>query len=353
MTSYHDLEDQTYRSVVAERVTRIHGRPVWKTKEKLKTELTKIATKHKVSYDWSGGKGLTALIIGAARLATDYPHLAPFVEPVIPHNTPQGLGANPTQAQVRVATDENNLAKRDWAVVCGFRRGASELIRNALDSEYYDDLDHVQYGYDDVLPRDFIEHLEDEHCPLDEQAVKDARKHYFRGWERSKSPRPEGIKKFAKRLDEEQTALGRDGIAISDADKKAHYLVEVFQSGVFPAVTIREWKKNPVADQTYVNAKTFFEAEGRGLEEVHRLMGDTTRGNGFESAAAAIEDGLETMMDKFNETVEERIRSAVDASIQQHIAQRPPTDTANASAERTIAALQRQIETLAGTVTAL
>ena len=82
-------------------------------------------------------------------------------------------------------------------------------------------------------------------------------------------------------------------------------------------------------------------------------MGDTTRGNGFESAAAAIEDGLETMMDKFNETVEERIRSAVDASIQQHIAQRPPTDSANASAERTIAALQRQIETLAGTVTAL
>ena len=204
----------------------------------MKTELTKIATKHKVSYDWSGGKGLTALIIGAARLATDYPHLAPFVEPVIPHNTPQGLGANPTQAQVRVATDENNLAKRDWAVVCGFRRGASELIRNALDSEYYDDLDHVQYGYDDVLPRDFIEHLKDEHCPLDEQAVKDARKHYFRGWERSKSPRPEGIKKFAKRLDEEQTALGRDGIAISDADKKAHYLVEVFQSGVFPAVTV-------------------------------------------------------------------------------------------------------------------
>ena len=106
MTSYHDLEDQTYRSVSAEQMTRIHGRPNWKSKEKLKTELTKIATKHKVSYDWSGGKGLVALIIGAARLAADYPHLAPFVEPVAPHNTPQGLGANPTQAQVCVALDK-------------------------------------------------------------------------------------------------------------------------------------------------------------------------------------------------------------------------------------------------------
>ena len=43
----------------------------------------------------------------------------------------------------------------------------------------------------------------------------------------------------------------------------------------------------------------------------------------------------------------------MDASIQQHIAQRPPTDSANASAERTIAALQRQIETLTDTVTTL
>ena len=61
-----------------------------------------------------------------------------------------------------------------------FFRGASELIRRTLDNEFYEDLEHVVYGYDDVLPREFIEHLEEEHCPLDERATKEARDHYFR-----------------------------------------------------------------------------------------------------------------------------------------------------------------------------
>ena len=357
MTSYHDLEEQTYRSVAAERVTRIHGEPKWRTKERLKSELTKVAIKHKVSYNWSAGKGLIPLIIGAARYAADYPNVPAFVDPVSPPNTPAGLGNNPTQAQVRVATDENNLLKRDWAVVCGFKRGASELIRGALDSEYYDDLEHVQYGYDDVTPREFIEHLEDEHCPLDEAATTEVREHYFRGWERNKTPRPEGLKKFAKRLDEEQESLGRDGVTISDADKKSHYLIEVFHSGCFPAATIREWKKKPTNDQTYANAKTFFQEEYKGYDEVHRLMGDSSKGNGYESAKAAIEDSLENLLDKFNETVEERIRHAVEEGIQRMAEQQPPpaqnTDSANAANEKTIVALQRQIETLTKALTSL
>ena len=65
MTSYHDLEESTYQSVIAEVITRIHGLPSWRDKERLKDELTKVATKHKVSYDWSGGRGLVALILGA------------------------------------------------------------------------------------------------------------------------------------------------------------------------------------------------------------------------------------------------------------------------------------------------
>ena len=81
MTSYHDLEDQTYRSVVAEDVTRIYGKPAWQAKERLKTQLGKIAIKHKVSYEWSGGKGLVPLIVGSARWAADYPTF-PRIRPI-------------------------------------------------------------------------------------------------------------------------------------------------------------------------------------------------------------------------------------------------------------------------------
>ena len=191
MTSYHNLQDQTYKAVIAEKISRIHGKPTWRLKERMKTELGRVAVEHKVSYDWSGGYGLLDLIIGPVRHAADFPHLPAFVFPNQPPAHPVLPGA-PSQAQVRVAKDENNILKRDWAVVRGFCLGASVLIREALDSEYYEDLEHVVYGYNDVLPYDFIEHLEQDHCPLDEQATKEIRGHYFRGWERKnhRAPRP-------------------------------------------------------------------------------------------------------------------------------------------------------------------
>ena len=49
MTSYHDLDESTYKSVIADGVTRIHGLPTWRAKQLLVTELTKIAKISKVS----------------------------------------------------------------------------------------------------------------------------------------------------------------------------------------------------------------------------------------------------------------------------------------------------------------
>ena len=43
MTSYHDLEEQTFQTVKASPLTRIHGKPSWRAKETLKNEAKKIA----------------------------------------------------------------------------------------------------------------------------------------------------------------------------------------------------------------------------------------------------------------------------------------------------------------------
>ena len=153
MTSYHDLEESTYRAVLAENVTRIHGLPTWRDKQCMVAELTKIAMRHKVSYGWSGGYGLIALIIGAVRMAADHPAVDPFVHPAQPDMAPT-IAPGTSQHETRRLLDENNLARRDYTVVLGFCRGASKLIRNALDTEYYEDLEHVRYGYDRILPRE-------------------------------------------------------------------------------------------------------------------------------------------------------------------------------------------------------
>ena len=85
MTSYHDLEKATYDEIRAKPFTRIHGRPSWRAKERLIKDSRGPALTCRVSYDWSGPYGLLAEIV-----------------------LPQ---ANPTAAQIRQATEENNLAK--------------------------------------------------------------------------------------------------------------------------------------------------------------------------------------------------------------------------------------------------
>ena len=65
-----------------------------------------------------------------------------------------------------------------------------------------------------------ITYLETEHCPCDKQMVKECREHYFRGWQQSNETKTKNLIKFAKRLDEKQTSLTRDGIIIANEKKK-------------------------------------------------------------------------------------------------------------------------------------
>ena len=183
MKSYHDAEQTTHESVRAKPLNRIHGKPSWREKEELKNLATRQAIRFKVSYEWFGGKGLLALIIGAAHLEWDYPALEAYVQPDQPDNDPNaGLGARPLADDIRDAKTANDTLKRDWAVLSGFRRGMGENIRNALDAEYHKDLDHHLYGYDDVWTEDFFDEV-NIHVPLDEPAIRECREEYFRGWE--------------------------------------------------------------------------------------------------------------------------------------------------------------------------
>ena len=85
-----------------------------------------------VSHDWAGELVLMVEIIGATHYAADNSTLPPYVVPNQTLSSPL-LPANPTSVQIRTLTDGNNLLKRDWAMVRGFRRGVSKNIRNELD----------------------------------------------------------------------------------------------------------------------------------------------------------------------------------------------------------------------------
>ena len=77
---------------------------------------------------------------------------------------------------------QKKILKRDWDVVRGFRRGVSLNIRNALDLEFFELLQHARYNYLKVLPREYITNLKTNHCPIDVNTIVELKAHYNKGW---------------------------------------------------------------------------------------------------------------------------------------------------------------------------
>lgn len=119
-------------------------------KEKLKNKAACIAVQYKISYRWSGGKVLLAIIIGVKRLAADYPHLPAYIQPVQPATAPTGLPARPSATELHAVNDVIEILTHNWAVVQGFVRAMGENIHEAIDTEFFNDLQYHVYGYDDV-----------------------------------------------------------------------------------------------------------------------------------------------------------------------------------------------------------
>ena len=137
MVELSTIEKTTRNAVVETPFTRIQGLPTWLQKTRLKEEMEEAAMSCDVSYPWAGDYGLLALIDGPvkylARTGLNY------VEPVKP--TPQHPTINVgTAAIIKQKEVENDLWKRDYAVVLGFIKGCGKNIRNVLCSRYYEKL---------------------------------------------------------------------------------------------------------------------------------------------------------------------------------------------------------------------
>ena len=102
--------------------------------------------------------------------------------------------------------------------------------------------------------------------PLDVQAIKDAKDHIFRGWNRLDPDKPETINRFGVRLKLEQDGLRRDGVHISDQDVKEHYLLQVYKSRAFSNEIIRTFQQLAPEDQDWEATTTYFNDAMKDME---------------------------------------------------------------------------------------
>ena len=318
-------------------------------------EMGKQAIKFRVSYDWSGNYGLSALVVGAVRYATDHPTLPAYTRPTEPGNNP-ALPGNASGLQIRIADGNHERRQKDWARVCGFVRGMGENVQDALDQRYWSGLDDQDYGFLNVWPEDYINHLVTRFCPLDSQAIDEVKEEYKRGWDNANG---DLIAKFGDRLDQEQTAFTRDGVAISNDEKYRHYVKEMYKSGQFTQDMIMEWIAKPAAEQTYANARTFYEGKTQNMESAARLTGNTTATHGFGTAAVVNELGeikqaiMGAIKDAVSEAVaEERVNTTGEETME-HANAVAQLRSENKSLKDEVAQMSRSLITLSAQVAML
>ena len=89
-----------------------------------------------MSYDWAGDFGLSAVVVGVVRYATEHPTLAAYVKPVKPAVTHPDIiiaGANKTtSAGIDILNRQHEATQVNYAIYLGFQRGCGENIREAL-----------------------------------------------------------------------------------------------------------------------------------------------------------------------------------------------------------------------------
>ena len=176
--SYHKIESSRYTAIREKTLTRIHRTPTWQQKENMLSKLEELAINVKVHYGCARDYGLLAMVIGTARYQTDTTLV--YIAPTQPPNRHASINDRSTSAQRDEYNAENNLLKRDWAVVTGFKKAVGENIRDALDSAFYEQLKAKTYAYIKLWPRDYIDHLKRKWCRLTNKIIHELQTRYRR-----------------------------------------------------------------------------------------------------------------------------------------------------------------------------
>ena len=83
-----------------------------------------------------------------------------YVEPVQPPNAHSPGIAGGTSAHICTWEMDNDLKRRDWVVVRGFKRAICKTLQDALNQSHYKQVKVLAFGWNRRLFRDYIAHLE-------------------------------------------------------------------------------------------------------------------------------------------------------------------------------------------------
>ena len=94
---------------------------------------------------------------------------------------------------------------------------------------------------------------------------------------------------FAKRLSREQKKLKNDSIIISNADKKQHLMIQVWDRDLFDRAVMIKWNERPGISKSFNHVVAYFAKQLAAIESFEATGGGASKKQGYESTNASTE----------------------------------------------------------------
>ena len=225
------------------------------------------------SENGGGQLGYLALTVSPAVYATLSNGVA-FVVPNNPQAFPPPLGGHPTVAQIQANQRQHAENLRLFRLYQTVQGALKQQLISAVPDIYLRTLRHRHTGYASVTCYQLLHHLFITYgrmTPMDHQ-VNDTR---FRSSYDPAQP----FETFIQQIEDAQDYADAGGQAYTPEQIVSNAYTIMFNTGMF-VDTCREWRRKPVADQTWANFKTEFSLAHTDLGN----MRNTTQAAGFHQA---------------------------------------------------------------------
>ena len=179
------FEQTTYDAVISKTFTRItECPPTRRSVDTLRKEVEHVLVNISVpNFGWSEKYGLLAEIKPGAEYTTITGGLVYVaVDDEEPSLTHPRIRRTNSKYRKKKRTTAWSAYRTSWYTRKGGMDAVSFNIRQALPAAYYEQLKDTLFGYKEVSPRDYFDHLDDHWCKMNTKTIKSMTKSFYEPW---------------------------------------------------------------------------------------------------------------------------------------------------------------------------
>ena len=258
-------------------IDKMIGEPTLVTYRILFDQLAMSASSVKTNQ-WGGRHGHLPLLVSDAQFVT-ITGIATAVttKRIKPARVDPRINGNTSNYDRLRYTREQDEKILDWYTQEEVDDTLKNLIINAVDPQYIEELKQDYVGYANETAKTMLSHIKNTWCKITTREKGVAQRALREPWNLV-----EDITAYERALDKNQITCLELGVPINDSDKVQIYIENMYACDMFDEKEMTEWEDEPEANKTWALAKTYFGTLYKKRKKYHSDM--KARGAGFESA---------------------------------------------------------------------